>query len=110
MNYALAGFIEKNLDYWQFLLHTPNDFSQVAASCDRIFIAALEEIQRMIDGAVQSYPEIKQAQVCKDLEYLIKSMPFFKKIIVRRVSQGAGKLSISSLQQWYKLEAESEFL
>ena len=40
---------------------------------------------------------MKQAQVCKDLEYLIKSMSFFKKIIVRRVSQGAGKLSISAL-------------
>ena len=48
--------------------------------------------------------------MCKDLEYLIRSMPFFKKIIIRRVSQGAGKLSINSLKQWYKLEAEQEFV
>ena len=44
INYALASFVEKNLDYWQFLLQTNGDLSHVSASCDRIFIAAVEMI------------------------------------------------------------------
>ena len=49
MNYALAGYIETNLDYWQFLLQSTSDFAQVSASCDRIFIAAVEMVQQNID-------------------------------------------------------------
>ena len=36
---------------------------------------------------------------------MIKSMPFFKKIIVRKVTQGSGKLSVGVLSQWFKLDA-----
>ena len=97
INYTLASFVEKNLDYWQFLLQSTQDFTLVSTSCDRIFIAAVEMIQQNIDAVVHGYPEIKQAQVCKDLEYMIKSVPFFKKIIVRRATQGAGKLSVGTL-------------
>jgi len=110
INYALASFIDKNLDYWQFLLYSPSDFTLVASSCDRILHGALEIVQQNIDGAVRDYPEIKQAQVCKDIEYLIKSMPFFKKIIVRRATQGAGKLSVSALASWFNLEAKEDFI
>ena len=97
INYALASFIEKNLDYWQFLLQSSGDFGLVSASCDRIFTAAVEQIQTNIDDVVQFYPEVKQAQVCKDLEYMIKSIPFFKKIITRRATQGSGKLSVGAI-------------
>lgn len=59
INYALAGFVEKNLDYWQFLLQSSGDFAQVSASCDRIFVAAVDMIQQNIDEVVHGYPEIK---------------------------------------------------
>ena len=63
-------------------------------------------IQQNICDVVHGYDEIRQAQVCKDLEYMIKSVPFFRKIIVRRATQGTGKLSVGALSQWFKLEAE----
>lgn len=44
INYALTGFLERNLDYWQFLLQSSGDFGLVSSSCDRIFTAAVEQI------------------------------------------------------------------
>ena len=58
---------------------------------------------------MHEYPTIKQAQFCKDLEYMIKSIPYFKKIIIRRATQGTGKLSVGAISQWFKLDAEQAY-
>ena len=51
-------------------------------------------------------PILKKAQMCKDLEFMIKSMPWFKRIIMRRATHGVGKISVGGFNQWFKLEAE----
>ena len=79
------------------MLQSSGDFGLVSNSCDRIFTAAVEQIQQNIDEVVHGYPTIKQAQFCKDLEYMIKSIPYFKKIIIRRATQGTGKLSVGAI-------------
>ena len=43
------------------------------------------------------------------MEYMIASFPFFKKIIMRRVTYGSG-ISVSGLKQWFKLDAEQSYI
>ena len=45
INYTIASYLEKNLDYWQFLLHATSEYALITASCDRILIGALEMVQ-----------------------------------------------------------------
>ena len=49
---------------------------------------------------------LQKAMMCRDLEFMIKSMPWFKRIIVRRATHGTGKISVGSANQWFKLESE----
>ena len=82
----------------------------ISSSCDEIFKAAKEVIWENIEQNVNVLPILKKAQMCKDLEFMIKSMPWFKRIIVRRATHGVGKISVGGFNQWFKLEAEYGYL
>ena len=48
-------------------------------------------------------------QICHNVDYFQKSMAFFKREIERTVTNGLGKMSVSTIQKLFKLEAEMEF-
>ena len=41
---------------------------------------------------------------------MIKSMPWFRRIIVRRATHGTGKISVGGINQMFKLESESGYV
>ena len=52
---------------------------------------------------------MKKAQLCKDLEFMKKSMPWFRRIIVRRTTYGTGKITVGGFNQWFRLSAEQGY-
>ena len=38
-----------------------------------------------------------------------KSMPWFKRIIVRRTTYGTGKITLGGFNQWFRLNAEQGY-
>ena len=106
INNLLSNFLSKNLDYWQFLLSSAHDFTFVSEACDEIFFEAIDIIEEYIKINEKKHQILKKAQVCKDLEFMKKSMPWFKRIIVRRTTYGAGKISVGGFNQWFRLNAE----
>ena len=52
----------------------------------------------------------QRAHMLIDLDYYIKSIPFWRKVITRRAIAGAGKHSVGGFQQWFKLDVEKDFI
>ncbi len=51
----------------------------------------------------------RRAQILIDVDYYIKSIPFWRKVVTRKATAGAGKLSVGGFQQWFKLDVEKDF-
>lgn len=72
----------------------------------------METIQESIDSneAQKKLPILQKAHICKDIEFMIKSMPWFRRIIVRRATHGTGKISVGGINQTFKLESEAGYV
>ena len=40
----------------------------------------------------------------------MRSIPFYKRILIRRATVGTGKLTVGGFAKWFKLDVESQFL
>ena len=100
----LVEFINKNLDYWQFLLNEMSDFDLVTNSCNEILLTAGQFIFASIDDEVfvnpgQKYSLLQQAQIAKNFDYLTRGMGFFRKVVLQRLTYGLGKIAITTVGQ-----------
>lgn len=55
---------------------------------------------------VSKFKTLQQAQVCTDIDYFIRSIHFYKRILIRRATMGSGKLTVSGLNKWFKLDTD----
>ncbi len=61
-----------------------------------------------LDGSIDGV--FRRAQILIDLDYYIKSIPFWRKVVTRKATAGAGKLSVGGFQQWFRLDLEKDFI
>eukprot|EP00347_Sterkiella_histriomuscorum_P017453 403349310 len=88
LNDLLQSFIEENFQYWQFLLADKADFTLAYSSCDRILSRTIELISEHFFHK-NKFTILQRAQFCSNLEYILKSFGFFKKIVFQLSNQGA---------------------
>jgi hypothetical protein len=40
----------------------------------------------------------------------VRSIPFYKRILIRRATVGTGKLTVGGFAKWFKLDVENQFI
>jgi hypothetical protein len=59
---------------------------------------------------IQKFKILQQAQVCTDIDYFVRSIPFYKRNLIRRATVGSGKLTVGGFNKWFKLDVEKQFV
>ena len=96
------------MDYWQFLLTDVSEFTLVTAACEQLLIACRDQIYEHVETiVVKKFSTLQQAQVCTDIDYFVRSIPFYKRILIRRATVGTGKLTVGGFAKWFKLDVDT---